>query len=348
MNMNDNPQNKKYRFCTKCGSKLVPFRPYVCPICEKTIVPQIKFLAIARLGKNSAFRWTICIIFTIFIWNMGNIPFEITCEYLTATNVKGFTCNPLIPAITGPSYSLNFVLIHLIFIIGLIGFWFLLKLIHKKTLTSVMTGRSNLDIKRIVFSSLTLLSIYAFSLLIEVLISYFNDQSISIKYAGISKDFFLIMILAIFLVPIQVTLEEVFFRGYLIQGFSLLTNSKLVIVIAPSFIFAIIHLSNPEPWAYGVGPYLLSILLMGIFMSFITLQDGGIEIASGLHIANNLWVYLIIGLENSVVPTPSIFHITSQNIGYSTIIIPFLIQFVLLYLIFTIKYKWHKQANLLI
>ena len=86
---------------------------------------------------------------------------------------------------------------------------------------------------------------------------------------------------AIVLVPYQAGFEEIFFRGYLLQRFMLLGRSKWFLVPVSAVVFVLPHLANPEPWAYGPIPYVLSLLLFG---AFVTLYDGGIDLAVGyLH-----------------------------------------------------------------
>ena len=55
--------------------------------------------------------------------------------------------------------------------------------------------------------------------------------SSDLKFRGEVPDLLVIGIMALVLVPIQAGLEEAFFRGYLMQGLSLLIKSRLTILI---------------------------------------------------------------------------------------------------------------------
>ena len=172
-----------------------------------------------------------------------------------------------------------------------------------------------------------------------------NDTYSDLKLRGDVTDLLVITLMAIALVPIQAGLEEVFFRGYLMQGFSLLIKSRLALLIVTSSIFASLHLMNPEPWSYGLLPYIVSVFLVGLFMGLITLVDGGVELAIGVHIANNLWVHLIVGLEESIIPSSSLFIADQKEFEMMSTILPSLIQYGILTGMFAVKYKWFQKLK---
>tara|TARA_B100000519_G_scaffold129158_1_gene111465 strand:- start:272 stop:1342 length:1071 start_codon:yes stop_codon:yes gene_type:complete len=333
------------RFCPKCNGKLIPLNPSMCPFCDERVPHSMKFLNNARIGKNSLFRWTVTAILIMFMWSfVGGIPFMTVCGILDDSPFWGYSCDidSYAPSIKGPSAAPNFLFLHLVFVIGLFGFWFLTNSIQKKPVLTMITGRKQIDRDRIIFAMLVSFVFYSIALSTELFISNANNIPIALKYEGFSPDWFLVLLLAILFVPIQAGLEEIIFRGYILHGLSLILNNKMFLALATGSIFAFVHLSNPEPWTYGIGPYLMAIFTMGFFMSAITLIDGGMELAIGLHIANNLWVHLVVGLENSVINTPSLFLITSSNIQYEAIILPTIIQFSITFIAFGLRYKWFK------
>ena len=110
---------------------------------------------------------------------------------------------------------------------------------------------------------------------------------------------------AIVCTPIQTTAEELLFRGYFLQGLGCLTRQPTVLAIASSLPFAIAHFGNPE-MGRGAEWVALTYLLMGIFLVLITLKDDRLELALGVHAANNLFVVLIVNTQDSVLPTPAL------------------------------------------
>ncbi|MDC0035340.1 CPBP family intramembrane metalloprotease [Chloroflexi bacterium] len=249
--------------------------------------------------------------------------------------VGSYTCDLETFIVVGNSKAPNFLLMHLSFVIGAGGFYILLKSLHGKNVLQVLTERVQFDYRRSFFA----LSIFFVLAGISLSANLILDPS-ALKFRGDGSDLLIISLLALIFVPIQAGLEEAFFRGYLLQGFSLLIKSRVGILILTSMIFASLHLLNPEPWSYGLFPYILSIFFVGLFMGLITLADGGVELAIGIHVANNLWVHLILGLEDSVIPSSSLLVNVDQELDLTSTIIPSLIQYTVLTGIFALKYKW--------
>ena len=229
---------------------------------------------------------------------------------------------------------------HITFLIGAASFYFFLKILHNKNLLKVLTERIQFDYKRSLFG-LNTFFLFAVIPLATTLLTNTSE----LKLRGDVPDLLLITLIALIFVPIQAGLEEAFFRGYLLQGFSLLFKSRVLILIITSSLFAFLHLMNPEPWSYGIGTYLISVFLVGMFMGLITLIDGGIELAVGIHIANNLWVHLIVGLEDSVIPSSSLFITPNQNVDMIPTIIFSMSQYALLTFVFAFKYKWFDKLK---
>jgi len=110
---------------------------------------------------------------------------------------------------------------------------------------------------------------------------------------------------ALLLTPIQTSAEELFFRGYLLQGLSLLVRHPIALTLIASLPFAIAHWSNPE-MARGSGWIGLTYLLMAIFLTVLTLRDNRLELALGVHAANNLFIVLLVNTTDSTLPSPAL------------------------------------------
>jgi membrane protease YdiL (CAAX protease family) len=119
-------------------------------------------------------------------------------------------------------------------------------------------------------------------------------------------------LLALVLVPIQSSAEELLFRGYLLQGFGLRLRSIWVLSLLSGLIFGLPHLFNPEAGVHfwWMGLYYVSI---GAALAFITLRDGRLELALGMHAANNLFTALFANYSGSVLPTPAVFTARSVD-----------------------------------
>jgi membrane protease YdiL (CAAX protease family) len=223
--------------------------------------------------------------------------------------------------------------------------FYLLKRIHGKKLVRSLTGRNKLDYGRVLFAMFTVASLSSLSLFIELNFGSGTASESEIIRNPVNNDFLFLVIAAVLLVPIQAGLEEAFFRGYILQGISFIWKSKIFLTLSTSAIFTVVHMANPEPWQYGVATYAASIFLLGTFMGLITLFDGGLELAIGFHTMNNLWSFLIVGLETSVISTPALFVLSIDRLDFVSTVISGIIQFMLLTTIFAWRYGWFGRSE---
>ncbi len=141
------------------------------------------------------------------------------------------------------------------------------------------------------------------------------------------------------MIPVQTTVEELIFRGYLMQGFGLLAKNRWFPLVMTSLIFGGMHLFNPEVEKMG---YLISLYYIGtgFFLGIITLMDEGTELALGFHAANNLIAALLVTADWTAFQTHSIFKDVSEPSAGFDILLPVFIIFPILLFIFSKKYKW--------
>jgi uncharacterized protein len=114
--------------------------------------------------------------------------------------------------------------------------------------------------------------------------------------------------LALILIPIQTSAEEFLFRAYLLQGVGLRVRNRWLLMGISGIVFMLPHLLNPEA---SVNYLLLSVyyFAMGAFLAYATLRDGRLELALGIHAANNLFSSLVANYKITVLPTPSLFTV---------------------------------------
>ena len=148
------------------------------------------------------------------------------------------------------------------------------------------------------------------------------------------------------LIAFQAGFEEVFFRGYLMQGFALLTRNKVTLALATAIVFALPHLPNPEPWEYGVVPYVTQIMSLGVLFALLTLLDGGIELAAGIHVINNLVYTLLATTSVSAIQTPALFLVDIDEYQLIPDILVLWLTFAIVLAILNRKYKWFSYRQL--
>jgi membrane protease YdiL (CAAX protease family) len=151
---------------------------------------------------------------------------------------------------------------------------------------------------------------------------------------------FLIMaVIAILLIPLQTSMEEYFFRGYLMQGIGVLVKNRWVPLIVTSVIFGLLHIANPE--VDKLGPIIMVYYIgTGLFLGIITLMDEGMELALGFHAANNLIGVMLVTADWTVFQTNSLLKDVSEPEVGIDILIPVLIIYPLFLYIMSRKYNW--------
>jgi uncharacterized protein len=238
--------------------------------------------------------------------------------------------------------DMNYILISLfgIFVLAFLGLWFGLKKFHHKTLTSVITGYEKFRTKRFWFA----FAIWSLIVLLTVAIEYaMNPGEFELVFQP--QGFIIGLILMLLFMPIQTGFEEIFFRGYLVQGLSQVFKNGIVPVLITSLLFGAAHMDNPEVDKYGWQMMLPYYSGFGLFLGALALLDEGLELSFGIHLANNLISSLLVTSKESVLKTYSVFEVKSEE-PVAEIILT-LVMIVLASGIFWYKYRW-KNFNLII
>jgi len=305
------------------------------------------FLANARFGLNHWWRWVLALIFIHVIWNdILYIPYWVGCEYLNHVKIPQFSCDT--GYIIGDSPIPDFILDNL-HIIAIIGFAITIKLIQKKKLTQVVTGRVTFDYGRVFYAAWTGLLIFVVFAGLEHL---FVGIDVTFQ-APNPAEYVTFLLVAVVLVPWQSGFEEVLFRGYLFQGVTFLTKNRFVLVAIPSLAFTAVHLGHlslEPPFitanenASSAG-YVMGMFIWSAFVGLVAMFDGGIELAVGFHTINNLWIYLIINSEVTAFSGPSLFVLSSEIPESYFPLIFLIVSYIALFVIFNRKYGWFSWTK---
>ena len=307
----------------------------------ESVTPAARFFANAAQGSNQWWRWVLGLILIAAIWiGLGSIVLVLAgCAFLEATNVFGLSCPD--GAVTGNgSLIAQLALAGMGFAVGLVGLWLVVRLVHKKPLLEVVTGRRSFDITRYLYAMLVALGVSLVTLVINSFV-----LRLDMTFRQPDWEYLLFFVVAIILVPIQTGFEEVLFRGYILQGTMLLVRNRLVLAVISGVLFALPHLSNPEASSFGLLPYIVALVSSGFFFALVTLLDGGIELAVGYHAMNNLFLGLVANPEGSVIETPALFtvHLTGYDL-FPNVLIDVL-GFAVALLVLNRKYKWVKLSR---
>ena len=230
--------------------------------------------------------------------------------------------------------NLNLFLLLLSFVFGAAAFYFVIRLIHHQKLMDVTTTRKKFDWHR---------SLFSFSLIVifstgAILLDYFmNPADYVVDFRPV--PFLILCVISIVMLPIQTSLEEYLFRGYLMQGFGLLAKNRWFPLLMTSLIFGGLHMANPEVVKMG---YILSVSYIGagFLLGIMTLMDEGMELSLGFHAGNNLITALLVTTDWSAIQADSIFRDISEPTVGIEVFVPVLIVYPIFLAILAYRYKW--------
>lgn len=257
-----------------------------------------RYLDLARLGRNEWWRYALGACIIAFSWLVpGYVPYLM----LIASGVE---TDPLA----------DFVAVNFSIFMMLAGLAITVKLLHRRPLRSLVTPAARVSWRRAGGGALAWLVLAGAIAVIEHLL--FPGR----YYLSFHAERFLVFFAAVLvLTPIQCLTEELVFRGYAMQGVGLLTRRPAAIAIASSLLFTLPHLLNPEVASHGVLIMAANYFAIGLLLAAVTLRDGRLELAIGVHAVNNVFLALVANYEGSALMTESIYTVRELDPVYSLV-----------------------------
>jgi membrane protease YdiL (CAAX protease family) len=172
-----------------------------------------------------------------------------------------------------------------------IGLFFALWWVHKRTIRSVF-GYGPL-VRNFEIAVIICLLLYGAITLFQL----FMDDGVPNMPVG---TWFLYMIPLLPILLLQVTTEELIFRGYLLQQFAAISKNPIVWMVIPSAIFGSLHY---DPNKMGQEAAILVVVLTGLFgliLADLTRRTGNIAAAVGVHFVNNFIAICILPLGGTM------------------------------------------------
>ena len=241
--------------------------------------------------------------------------------------------NPMDIFKTIPS-NLRLFLLLLSFAFVLPGIWLVVKKLHDLPIMSILSSRKKIDLERVLYSFMLWGTVVSAFVFLEYSL---NPENYVFNFKV--KEFLILAVIAILFIPIQTSVEEIVFRGYLMQGFGHWLNSRFMALFLTSTVFGSLHLANPEITALGYE-FVILYITVGFVLGIMTLMDDGLELALGFHAANNLIAALLVTADWTVFQTESILiDISEPSLGITDWITPFIV-FPILLALFARKYSW--------
>jgi membrane protease YdiL (CAAX protease family) len=236
----------------------------------------------------------------------------------------------------GIDSNLYLFVILMMFVFGLLALLIVVKTIHGRSITSLITSRVKLDWKRYIFG----FSFWFFISVAFLVIDYavYPDHYI---FNFKPLPFAILVIISFVLIPLQTSFEELLFRGYFMQGLGIWFKNAAVPLIITSVGFGLMHSFNPEVEKLG-GLILIYYIATGFLFGMITLMDEGTELALGMHAANNVVAAVFVSMNWAAFQTEALFKDLSEPSVGVQMFIPVFIMYPLVILYLAKKYGWSQ------
>jgi membrane protease YdiL (CAAX protease family) len=298
-------------------------------------------------GQNKFWMYLFCIAFFIFGYASAGFVLVKVMEkraYSLGISAREILANPsmiLDPAKMQVDKNIILLSEFGLFAVALLFFFAGIKFFHHKHFISLITGFEKFRFRNFFFG----FGIWVIAALTYILIAYLTGPLNSLVLQFDPSRFTILFLICIIFLPIQTLAEEVIFRGYIMQGLSQVFMNGILPLILTSLMFGLAHMSNPEAAAFGVGIMLTYYTMFGLFLGAITLLSEGLELAYGIHLANNLVGALTVTSQAAVLKTDAVFYAKSEDPG-AELLISFC-SIIVVFVVFWMRFKW-KDFSLLI
>lgn len=272
-----------------------------------------EYLDLAQRGKNDWWRFLVAFIIIIFLWQgIGSLPsvFLVAWVLWDSNSATGISSSGIFTGVD-PILVFTVTMIASLFFMG--GLFIAIRFVHQRPFRTLITSARRISLRRVLQGFVVWFTLSGILSLMEAKLHpgrYLWTLDIA--------RFIPFLMLALVMVPIQTSAEELFFRGYLLQGLGLRVRNIYWLSAISGFVFMLPHLLNPEA-SFNYPLMGFYYFFMGAVMAFLTLRDGRLELALGLHAANNLFSVLIANYRVTVLPSPSIFTVTELDPVFSVI-----------------------------
>jgi hypothetical protein len=269
----------------------------------ETEVKDATYVEAARWGKHRGWRYVLGLVVILFAWLVVGTGASVLVAFALSGQPDYFVLDPF-----G-----KFLFVMAGFPFFLVGVLIAVTRIHRRHPLTLVTAQKKISWHRVgqgfVAWSIPLC-------LIGVLGQYlFYPDTFS--FNSDLATFALFMPVVLVFTAIQTITEELFFRGYVVQGASVIWNNRIFLAIVSAVVFTLPHLLNPEAitggWLTVFSNYFL---VPGLVWTVVSLIDGTTELAIGVHFANNIIGFLVINAAGSAVTVPALFTVSEFHATY--------------------------------
>ena len=292
------------------------------------------FLDNGSNGKNNWWRYILTILIS---WGGGILATGVLVAvlmlafiYMVPNTFYQFDLNSLVS-----NGLFLLVIVFIAYAISFLLFYLCVRFMHKKKFTSLINTTGKFDWMKLLKGAGIWTALMA-ALTFIPLLTTAQDYQITFN----PKTFGLLLILSFITFPLQASFEEIFFRGYLMQAFGLISKKPVIPLLATSLLFALVHFFNGTDLQMSLM-MVAGTLIIGLMLGIIVLGENRLETAMGIHIANNMFVSLIYNSTDSGLGNlPSIITVQQSDAVTGTIGI-FIAAVAMIIILF-----WNKKSEL--
>jgi len=297
----------------------------------------MSFIQQAFFGKTAWYTYAVTLILVFLGWQvLGVLPLVSVAAYCSES-IEEFTQAGATNFMSlGINSNLYLFLMIVSFAIGLLTLLWSVKKIHQRSIVSLVTSRTKIDKRRILYAFLAwgvvTILVVSISIAVSPAAYVWNFKAI---------PFFTLLFISLVFLPLQTSFEELLFRGYFMQSLGCLVRNKWFPLLCTSVVFGLLHWLNPEVQKLGAISMVFYIGT-GLFYGIVVLMDEGTELALGLHAANNIVAAFFVTTDWTVFQTDALFVSVSEPTVNWELFFPVFVLYPLLLLLFAKKYKWHS------
>lgn len=267
------------------------------------------FIEKSFIGKNKWYLYLAVLVLVFIMAQLGGIPFGLYAIFSNMDVVQQGGAENL-GNLSQVRDTTGLALMLLAFVVGLFALILFAKVLQGKKFADYTTGRARWDLRRFGFGAL----VWGILVTAVTVQQVASDADVVLNFSP--EKFLPLLIVGLLLFPFQTGFEEVLFRGYLMQGSALLFRYRWAALLATSVLFGLMHSSNPEIDTFGFWTAMPQYVIMGLIMGYVALKDDGIELAAGMHFANNLLSSLLVTSDGMVFDTAAVFRDLSPEVSW--------------------------------
>lgn len=267
---------------------------------------------------------------------IGSIPLMILF-FIKAPTLTGDATQMVRPEFYDIDKNIFLIIILFPFLLGFLLLWAFVKIIHKKPFKLLFTPFKKFNWKYFLGAA----GIWTGILLLTEYLNFVGSPE-NYEWRFKPESFFFLLVISLTFLFIQTTYEELLFRSYAMQWIGKYFKSAWWPLIITSVAFGLVHSFNPEMTHFGPS-LMLMYISMGFTMGIITLMSKSLEMAMGMHFANNFFSAVFINFDESALQTDSLFRMTNMEVGPEQ---HFLSIFTLITFIVIMKFVFKLNFNI--